>query len=141
MTHFKVKGSPFVPGFINLMDKFLVDDYSSCGIQKSPSINIAENENAYVIEMMAPGLTKSDIKIAIEKSNLTISFEKQEEATENKTNYVRKEFGIHSFKKVFALNEHLNANDVTAKFENGILFVTIPKSEIPTTETKTVEVN
>jgi HSP20 family protein len=93
------------------------------------------------LEVIAPGMQKEDFKIAIEKDLLTISFEKKESSEEKTDKYIRKEFSMNSFKRSFTLNEKLNADAVTAKYDNGILYVNIPKAEVKTVEVKTVKIN
>ncbi|MBS3913024.1 MAG: Hsp20/alpha crystallin family protein [Bacteroidetes bacterium] len=92
-----------------------------------PSVNISEKENAFFIELAAPGLEKSDFKIEVEDQVLTISAEKKEEHLENKKNYKRQEFSYNSFSRSFSLPENTNTDDVQATYEKGILLLTIPK--------------
>ena len=141
MTHMKVKNNAMVPGFFNLMDKFMTDDFQTPSHFTRPAVNIVESEKSYALEVIAPGMQKEDFKIAIEKDLLTISYEKKESSEEKTDKYIRKEFSMNSFKRSFTLNEKLNADAVTAKYENGILYVNIPKAEVKTVEVKTVEIN
>lgn len=141
MTHMKVKNNTMVPGFFNLMDKFMTDDFQTPSHFTRPAVNIVESEKSYALEVIAPGMQKEDFKIAIEKDLLTISYEKKESSEEKTDKYIRKEFSMNSFKRSFTLNEKLNADAVTAKYDNGILYVNIPKAEVKTVEVKTVEIN
>lgn len=141
MTHMKVKNNAMVPGFFNLMDKFMTDDFQTPSHFTRPAVNIVESEKSYALEVIAPGMQKEDFKIAIEKDLLTISYEKKESSEEKTDKYIRKEFSMSSFKRSFTLNEKLNADAVTAKYDNGILYVNIPKAEVKTVEVKTVEIN
>ncbi len=141
MTHMKVKNNALVPGFFNLMDKFMTDDFQTPAHYSRPAVNIVETEKSYALEVIAPGMKKEDFKIAIEKDLLTISYEKKESSEEKTDKYIRKEFSMNSFKRSFTLNEKLNAEGVTAKYENGVLHVNIPKAEVKTVEVKTVEIN
>jgi Molecular chaperone (small heat shock protein) len=141
MTHMKVRNSNLLPDVFSMMDRFLSDDFQTGFISVKPSVNILEGENAYTLELMAPGLQKHDFKIAVDKNLLTISYEKKESQEENKENYVRREFSFQSFKRTFTLNENLNTDGIEAKYENGILYVTLPKVEQKTIEVKTVAVN
>jgi HSP20 family protein len=137
----KVKNNALVPGFFNLMDKFMTDDFQTPAHYSRPEVNIVETEKSYALEVIAPGMKKEDFKIAIEKDLLTISYEKKESSEEKTDKYIRKEFSMNSFKRSFTLNEKLNAEGVTAKYENGVLHVNIPKAEVKTVEVKTVEIN
>ncbi len=137
----KVRNNALVPGFMNLMDKFLTDDFQTPAHSTRPAVNIVESEKAYTLEVMAPGLKKEDFKISIDKDLLTVSFEKAESNEEKTDKYIRKEFVLNSFKRSFTLNEKLNADGISARYENGVLFVNIPKAELKTVEVKTVEIN
>lgn len=137
----KVKNNALVPGFFNLMDKFMTDDFQTPAQYSRPAVNIVESEKSYALEVIAPGMKKEDFKIAIEKDLLTVSYEKKESSEEKTDKYIRKEFSMNSFKRSFTLNDKLNAEGVTAKYENGVLHVNIPKAEVKTVEVKTVEIN
>jgi HSP20 family protein len=75
----------------------------------------------------APGLKKEDIKINVEDGLLTVSYEKKEGAGAEEYKTVRREFGYHSFKRTFTLGDKINAADIQAKYEDGILKVLVPK--------------
>ncbi len=137
----KVKNNALVPGFFNLMDKFMTDDFQTPAQYSRPAVNIVESEKSYALEVIAPGMKKEDFKIAIEKDLLTVSYEKKESSEEKTDKYIRKEFSMNSFKRSFTLNDKLNAEGVTAKYENGVLHVNIPKAEVKTVEVKTLEIN
>lgn len=137
----KVKHSNTIPGFFNLMDKFLTDDFQTPTKISRPAVNIIETEKAYNLEVIAPGLSKEDFKIVLEKDLLTISFEKKEEKEETSDKMIRREFSMNSFSRSFTLNEKLNADGINAGYENGILTISIPKAELKEVEVKTVKIN
>lgn len=141
MTHMKVKNNAFVPGVFNLMDRFMTDNFQVPVHLSRPAVNIVESDKAYTIELLAAGLSKDDFKIAIEKDLLTISFEKKEMADENTEKYIRKEFATSSFKRSFTLNDRLNSDAISARYENGILAVEIPKAEVKEVKIKEVIIN
>ncbi|MBL7764587.1 MAG: Hsp20/alpha crystallin family protein [Chitinophagaceae bacterium] len=141
MTHVKVKNLPTVPGFFNLMDKFFTDDFQTSFKGSQPAVNIHEDEKSYTLEVIAPGVQKSDFNLAIEKNMLTISYEKKEENTEKTSRYIRHEYSLNSFKRSFHLNENLDAEKITARYEDGVLHVTIPKVEEKQKDTKVIAVN
>lgn len=136
----KLRNQAYVPGFFQVMDKFLNDEFQGNFKMHQPAVNIIENEKSYDLEVIAPGLSKSDFKVAVEKNLLTISFTKKEEETENKPKYVRKEYHVQSFSRTFTLNETLNAEAIEASYENGILHVSIPRIEAKQVEVKSFEV-
>lgn len=95
----------------------------------APAVNIHETENAYEMELNVPGRKKEDFKINLENGLLTISFEKKEEISSNTAKTLRREFSFQSFKRSFNLDETVDADNIQARYENGILFLTLPKKE------------
>ena len=95
-----------------------------------PSVNIKEGNENFEVEVAAPGLNKEDFKIEMNNDLLTISSEKKEE-NEVKENecYTCREFSYQSFSRSFTLPHIADGDKVIAKYENGILKVTIPKKE------------
>ena len=94
-----------------------------------PPVNIHETTEGYHLEMSAPGRNKEDFKVNVEDGLLTISFEKKE-STENKDyKTVRKEFSFKSFKRSFSLDDKVNAENIQAKYENGVLKLFLPKKD------------
>jgi HSP20 family protein len=140
MTRFKVRNDALVPGFFNMMDRFMHDDFNWAHKTQQPAVNITEMEDAFHLEMVAPGLKKSDFKIAMDKNMLTVSYEKSSEVEEQKGKSIRKEFHFNSFSRTFTLSEQLNKEAIKAKYEDGILNIQIPKMEEAKTEVKTVEI-
>ena len=92
-----------------------------------PGVNISETNESYGLEFSAPGFSKEHITIGVDKDVLTVSGEfKKEESKEDK-NYSRREFNLTSFKRSFSLPESVNKDSISAKYENGLLHITIPK--------------
>ena len=95
-----------------------------------PSVNIKENADAFNVEMAVPGFDKKDFKIALDHNVLTISSEKKVENNhKNGEHFTRREFSYQSFSRSFTLPEAANGDKISAKYENGILNVEIPKRE------------
>ena len=94
----------------------------------SPSVNITESEDAYNIYMLAPGWEKKDFSINVEKGILSISAEGK--STDENTKWLRREWGLGEFTRKFTLKENTDPKKVTAKYENGVLEITIQKIEI-----------
>jgi HSP20 family protein len=90
-----------------------------------PSVNIKETPDTYHLELMAPGRTKEDFKINLDKNLLTISYENKNGQKDEK--YIMKEFALQSFERSFVLDEKINADDIKAKYENGVLSLELPK--------------
>jgi HSP20 family protein len=96
---------------------------------KVPLANITENKNEFKVDLSAPGLKKEDFKVEIEDGTLTISSEKKEESKEDKKNYKRREFSYSSFSRSFSLPENVQEDKINAKYDDGMLHVSIPKKE------------
>ena|SRR5687768_14739367 len=105
-------------------------DFMNSG-SSMPAVNIKETKDSFEVEMAAPGMKKEDFKIELDGHTLSISCEKEEskENTENE-NYSRKEFNYQSFMRTFHLpKDVVNSEKIEAKYENGLLHLTIPKRE------------
>ncbi len=92
-----------------------------------PVVDIEETENAFAIKAELPGVEKDDVSISIDKGVLTIKGEKKEETEDKKRHRVECSYG--SFVRSFTLPQSVNINEVAAEYNNGILNLTIPKSE------------
>lgn len=96
-----------------------------------PAVNIRETEGSFEVDLSSPGLNKNDFKIEVEDNQLTISYEKEEtnENTGDEGNYRRREFHYSNFKRSFSLPKIVHSDKIKAKYEDGILKLTIPKKE------------
>lgn len=116
------------------------DDNESRLALRLPAVNINENEKEFKIEMAAPGLERKDFKVEVENGVLSISSEKEEESNEEKKNYTRREYSYSSFSRSFTIPENSLPDKISAKYENGVLNITLPKKEMtvskPTKEIK-----
>jgi len=111
-------------------DKFFGNRWFDKEIERSlPAVNIKETEKDFSIEFAAPGFNKTDFKINIETSVLTISAEKKEEKNEENSRFTRKEFAYNSFSRSFTLPQSVNTEHIDAKYTDGILKLQIPKKE------------
>ena len=94
-----------------------------------PKVNIKEDVDGFAVEMAAPGMTKNDFDIHLDKNILTISSEKKEEINNNLEKYTRKEYSYQSFQRSFTLPDIADGEKISAKYESGILTIGIPKKE------------
>lgn len=94
-----------------------------------PPVNIVEKPASYQLEVAAPGLEKTDFNINLEANILTISTEKKEVTKDETDKLIRKEFGFKAFKRSFTIDEKIDGENITAKYENGILTIGLPKKE------------
>jgi HSP20 family protein len=96
-----------------------------------PAINLKETNDNFEVEVAAPGMSKKDFKIELNGNMLTIGSEKANEWQDNENEkYTRKEFSYQSFQRTFQLPKDVVDEDkIQAKYENGLLHLTIPKKE------------
>lgn len=94
-----------------------------------PTANITETAKEYQYELAAPGLERKDFSVEVENYTLKISAEKEEEKREDDGRYFRKEYSFNSFIRTFTLPENVKAGSIDAKYENGVLKVTVPKAK------------
>ena len=94
-----------------------------------PSVNVVENDDRFKLSLAVPGMKKEDFKIKLEGDMLTISAEKKEEKEEKDEKFTRKEFNYSSFSRSFTLPEGVKMDMIDAKYEDGLLNVSIPKTE------------
>ncbi|HLO70088.1 MAG TPA: Hsp20/alpha crystallin family protein [Flavipsychrobacter sp.] len=124
-------------GMIEDMNKFFYDDNWS---NTTAPVNIKETENGYELHLVAPGLKKEDFKINVDDNVLKISFEHKEENKSEGDKWLRNEYRFRSFKRNFTLNENINAEGITARYNDGILNVMLPKKEATEKTTKDITV-
>lgn len=126
----KVNNRPLNRGFNSIFDEifneFPVKMESRLNF---PPVNIHENEKGYEIELSVPGRSKEDFKISVEKGLLTISFEKKEDNKVEGQKTLRREFSYQAFSRSFNLDETIDADNIQAKYDNGILVLSLPRKE------------
>ena len=118
----------------NLFDDFFDNsfrDYS--GTQELMKTDVKENENDFEIDMSLPGVNKEDIKAELNDGYLTVSASTSnvKEDNDEKKRYVRRERYYGSCSRSFYVGEAITEQEIKAKFENGVLQLSIPKKEAP----------
>jgi HSP20 family protein len=109
----------------------LFDDSFPGVSMKVPAANIAEQKNEYLLSLATPGLKKRDFKIGLDGKLLTISCEKEESNEEKGKKFSRKEYNYSSFRRTFTLPEEINQEKIGAKYEDGVLKISLPRIEEP----------
>ena len=120
------------PTFSTLIDELFNDSFINEGFNVKhavPAINIKEVEDAFVIELAAPGNTKDDFKLDVDHDVMHISVDSTAKDEETKDHYTRREFRFQSFKRSFNLPETVDTDKIEASYINGVLAVTLPKRE------------
>lgn len=95
----------------------------------APSVDILEDEKAYTIKADLPEVKKEDVKVTVENGVLVITGERHAETEEKGRRYRRIERSHGSFVRSFTVPEDADAAKVAAAFKDGLLIVTLPKSE------------
>ena len=95
----------------------------------SPRVDVNETDNEITIDVELPGIDKKDVKVEVKNNVLSISGErKKEEKTEN-AEYSRTESHYGKFERTFGLPETVETDKVSAKYKDGMLALTLPKTE------------
>ena len=120
------RNQDFMPTLFNELMNWNDTTYST------PRINIMETKDNYKLELCIPGLTKEDVKLSIDaEGNLVVEMvkENKSEKKENKEErrYLRHEFSVEHFRQTVMLPEDIHKEQISAKVENGILDIVIPK--------------
>jgi HSP20 family protein len=122
-----------MPVFSRLMNNVFDDDldyfFGNSSFRRMPSVNIIEGKEDFKIEVAAPGLEKNDFKLNLENNMLTIEANKEFKKEQKDERYARREFCYNSFQRSFTLPELVESDKIDAKYENGILQISIPKKE------------
>ncbi|MBQ4214907.1 MAG: Hsp20/alpha crystallin family protein [Bacteroidales bacterium] len=124
----------WVPSFF---EDVFNDDFWGASISKqfaTPAVNIKESDKDYTIQIAAPGMTKNDFKINVNEYNeLAIYLEKKDEKEDKgkeKESWLRREFSYASYSQSFAIPEDVDETKISAKIENGVLNIDLPKKEV-----------
>ena len=119
----------------NVFNDFFDNNYMPRANATAPSINVAEDEKSYTIELAAPGMTKSDFNIHIDDNgDLVINMEKSNKDEKKNKKYLRREFNYTKYQQTLVLPEDVDKIKIAAEVKDGVLEVELPK--IAHSETK-----
>lgn len=105
-----------------------------------PAVNVSETDNAFELEMAVPGKSKDDFEITIENNMLIISSESEDSSETAEKNFTRKEYSYSSFKRSFSLPENVKSDKIDAKYQDGVLKLSIPKTAATVKDAKKIKV-
>ena len=94
-----------------------------------PAMDLVEGDGEYILRADLPGLTEKDVSIELQDSVLTVRGERKAGHEQRKQSYYRVERSYGSFARSLTLPEGVDAEKVTATFDNGVLEIHIPKPE------------
>ena len=99
------------------------------GMSLMPSSELIEEDKQYLLKVDLPGIKKEDVKVEVEGERLTIRAERKSEKEEKSKKRYFSEISYGSCMRSFVLPQSIDEKKVDAKFDNGVLTVTIPKGE------------
>ena len=105
-----------------------------------PAANIKETDKSYHVELASPGMNKEDFKIEVDEDLLTIRSEKESEKEETSSRYTKREFNFTSFVRSFRLPEEVDSENISAKYEGGILQLEIPKKVVEEKKVRSIDI-
>lgn len=139
MTLLRVK--PVVSRNLNVFNDFdrIFDEFFRPGapaaavrpapaVRNLPAVNVLETGEGFRLELAAPGLSKPDFQITLDKEILSIEVHREVNETEGET-YRRRDFAFNDFRRSFRLPETIDAGSISAEYANGILSVVLPKKD------------
>lgn len=121
--------------FGSLLDRFFDDSFQG-GSQMdfTPSVDIAETDTSFEVQLHIPGIKKSEVDISVESDQLTISGERKFENEKSEKNFHSRESYYGKFSRSFTLPDIVNVDKINAKQEDGVLTITLPKDEKKTSK-------
>jgi len=123
----------FSNGFLNEFMNRSVGEFVGADAQVSqPAVNVTETNEAFKVELAAPGFDKQDFSLNVEQDQLIVTAQKAEKTVAGepvKDRVLRREFRYESFKRSFKLPNTVNQDSISAVYENGILNIELPKKE------------
>lgn len=117
-----------------VFNDFFDTDFMTRTKATAPAINVKETEKDYTVEVAAPGMTKDDFNVNIDKDgNLHIHMEVHTEKKEEdkKSHYLRREFAYSKFEQTLLLPDDVEKEAIAARVNDGVLTVTLPKMAKP----------
>jgi len=136
--HIQPNREEFLTSFDSLFDRMIEKTMPSFaeefgvgffGNNSYPKVDVVDYEDKIVIEAEIPGLSKDEVSVDLEKNNLCISGSRKQSRGKKEKKYIRKELKRSSFKRSFALGNQFDFKKIKAEFENGLLFIEVPKKK------------
>ena len=113
----------------NLVSKFWGDVDTYHGTGWHPRVDVAESDHEFTVTAELPGLNREDIVVTLEDNVLTIEGERKHEDEQKDKQFYRRERFYGTFKRAFKLGTEVQADTIAANYKDGILTLTLPKSE------------
>ena len=130
--------------FPTVFDDFFNNGFMPRANSTAPAVNVKESDKEYTMELAAPGIKKEYCRVGInDEGFLTIAIEnKQEHKHEDKKHhYLRREFSYSNYEQNYTLPDDVEKDNISAKVEDGILTITMPKTAPKEKVTKAIEIS
>lgn len=115
--------------FDDFADRYFGKSFYNGASSFLPSVDVAETDQEFEIQVSAPGMDKKDFKLQLDNGQLTISGERKFEKEDKKRNFHSVESRYGKFTRSFYLPENVNGDKIQASYKDGILTVLIPKDK------------
>lgn len=125
-----------IPTMFNMFDDIINANVGAFRGSFMPSVNVAEHDKGFSLELAAPGFDKGDFDVHVEKDVLRITGKKETKEEVKEKNYTRREFSFGSFERSFNLPETVDGDSIVATYSNGILHIELPLKAADKVETK-----
>ncbi len=94
-----------------------------------PSLDVSETDTDYIVKVEVPGIDPKDMDISLTNNTLTIKGEKKQEKEEKDENYHLIERSYGSFTRSIRIPSQVQSDKINATYKNGVLKITLPKTE------------
>lgn len=114
------------------MDRLMDSVFSDIGWQTAPGyprVDVRQTGEGYTLEAELPGLTEKDVTVRVEENRLVLESSREEEHEEKQNGYLLRERYSRSFRRSFQLPNDVDRERISAQFRNGLLTLTLPRSE------------
>ena len=136
--HLPASRNDFLTPFDSMFDQMIGKAFPSFekefgveffGNNSYPKVDVIDTPKSIEFEAEIPGLSKDEVSVEVEKNILSISGSKRQDEPDEDLTYIRKELKRSSFKRSFQLSNSLEPDRIKAKFENGLLLISVPKKK------------
>ena len=129
--------------FDNALNEYLNNNRAARVQTTTPAINVKENQSGYEIELAAPGMTKDDFHVNVDKDgvlNIKMEHKDENEQENNAMRYLRREFSYANFEQRLQLPDDVDRDKIMARVEDGVLRIGLPRKTENEEITKNIEV-
>jgi HSP20 family protein len=114
--------------FDDTLERFFAPTTADTPTARNPALDVAESDRAYTVKLEMPGVSKEDVKVAIEGRQVTVQAQSQKLDERNEgERLVYRERSVSSYARTFTLAAEVDQAEAAAKLENGVLTLTLPK--------------